>query len=105
MVLSVALFSLSYNGESTYALNANASAAEIKSALMSIEDLGEVLVRRRDTMDGGEGFVIYLTFVENLGPVNAVQIDLKYIKISQAGVTAFANYTDFYHWLKTYHGG
>merc|ERR1711998_38564 len=61
----------------------------------AIEDLGEVLVRRRDTMDGGEGFAIYLTYVGNLGPVNSMKIELKNIKISQAGVTAYANYTDF----------
>ena len=50
---------------------------------MSIENLGEVLVRRRDTMADGQGFVIYLTYVGNLGPVNAMKIDLKNINFSK----------------------
>jgi len=87
-------FILSFNSVSTPAIAINASSYSIKAALQSITNIGDVIVRRRDSVGADHVLQLYIVFTERLGDLDMINVDYTKVRNSNSTGTVTVLYDE-----------
>ena len=86
-------FALSYNDDSTPHFTLDVTAEELEAAL-SVLSMGQVIVRKRNFFESGQGFTIYVVFVEQLGNAEMMHADITKLYSTDGSATINVLYSE-----------
>jgi hypothetical protein len=87
-------FTLSLKSVSTPLIAANATTDVIKTALQSIPNIGEIIVRRRDVIDVGHSLQIFVVFLEIFNDVEILKMDYSKVRSTNSSSSIAVAYDE-----------